>query len=218
MKRQKILTSSLFQVLLLCCILFGSCPLFVSSVEAANVKEEESYCTREEIVDKKEGDKLTLAPKVNSLSLLSCYVLFTQRGTECQSCYGTEDVCENVKNTKSREKQKCPQEKKYSVTKDAEGSSHCLLTIKSIGGEDTGLYQFFETKGARIQACHVYVEVAKTNPWKVASLCLAALLSMTVFLLCKLITTKEMSSICEGDCEKETSSSVEPLIRFKLRK
>ena len=193
-------------------LLLGPCSV---SVETANLKVRNSFCVREALVKEKEGEMLTLTSHADSSGLLGCYVLFTHRDTECQSCYGSKDDCENAKEYNLSEKQICPNEKKHPVIHEKYGST-CLLRIQSIGEEDAGFYQFFETSGDRFRACHVSVEVSRENPWKVASISLimTAVLIVAVVILHRLLTsttTKELYSKCVDE-----TSFVMLLIKSKL--
>ena len=187
------------------------------NVETAKLKVRNSFCVRDALVKEKEGEMLTLTSHADSLGLLACYVLFTHRDTECQSCYGSKDDCENAKKNNLSEKQICPNEKKHSVTTDEKDGSTCLLTIQSIDEEDAGFYQFFEASGDRFRACHVSVEeVSPENPWQVASISLivTAVLIVAVVIMHRLLTSTTAKELHSKYVDE--TRFVMPLVKSKL--
>ena len=191
------MSSPLHKSLLLCFLLIGShLSLTIDSKEANVKKEKTALCKRDVVVEAREGEAIDLKSELDSsseLHLQDCFVLFTQRASECQSCYGARQNCEVVKNNKSKNKQ-CPYDRQHEVLKD-EDSSGFRLTIHNLGKEDAGFYQFFQGQGAQVQACHVFVEAKEVDPWKMTSLIISAFLILALLVLYKIVSAKEASSL-----------------------
>ena len=158
-------------------------------------------CTREVVIEAKEGEKLILESRVNSKSP-NFSVVFTMRNSVHQCCYGPTDNCQflisigNLKNNTCREKQL--------IRLDTNRTSAIL---ERIGKADEGLYEFFNRTDSQITACHVFVEEAQIDFWKITSLCLLALLLIAVIILYKLILAASLTNVPET-CNDETNEKM----------
>merc|ERR1712156_33385 len=153
-------------------------------------------CTREVIIEAKEGELLVLENCRNSESL-NFTVVFTNRKNEHQCCYGSAERCQFFITEGHLRSDTWMKGETHLTHLDTTQTSVCAVALESIGKAEEGFYEFFHHNDFPSTACHVFVEETQINFWKISFFCILALLFVAVIILYRLVVTANLTNFPE---------------------
>ena len=120
----------------------------------AKADEDSVDCRDQQVIDVKQGGKLTLISDVDPLA--RCYFVSTTNvGDQC--CFDkdkSDEDCETSDKYKHQNSMSCP---KYELTCDSSKTFTCNLTITSVSEAVAGQYNSYDANHEPIQGCQVTV-------------------------------------------------------------
>ena len=122
---------------------------------SANADESSEDCRKENIIEVKQGEELTLTSTIDPLK--RCYFVFTKNDSGDQCCYnrrGNNEDCDTSDKYKRSHMTKCPE---YDLIVDSVETGTCILTIKSAREADAGEYKSYDADDLPIQGSLVTV-------------------------------------------------------------
>ena len=120
----------------------------------AKADEDSGDCRDQQVIDVKQGGKLTLISDVDPLA--RCYFVSTiNDGDQC--CFDkdkSDEDCETSDKYKHQNSMSCP---KYELTCDSSKTFTCNLTITNVSEAVAGQYKSYDANHEPIQGCQVTV-------------------------------------------------------------
>lgn len=124
-------------------------------------EDKNTDCRKENAIDVKFGEELTLISRVDPLK--RCYFVFTDDDSSDQCCFNRKEHnedCETSDKYNPRNSMNCPE---YVLKVDSIETRTCVLTITSVSETAAGQYRSFDADDVPIQGCHVTVSGEKSN-------------------------------------------------------